>query len=34
MFMSGGSGLTELLNIDKNKKLNFIRTFDQISSKN
>jgi len=33
MFMSGGSGLTELLNIDKNKKLNFIRTFDQISSK-
>ncbi len=33
MFMSGGSGLTELLNIDKSKKLNFIRTFDQISSK-
>ena len=23
-----------MLNIDKNKKLNFIRTFDQISSKN
>ena len=33
MFMSGGSGLTELLNMDKNKKLNFIRTFDQISSR-
>ena len=32
-FMSGGSGLTELLNIDKNKKLNFIRTFDELSSK-
>ena len=32
-FMSGGSGLTELLNIDKNRKLNFIRTFDQLSSK-
>ena len=32
-FMSGGSGLTELLNIDKNKKLNFIRTFDQVASK-
>ena len=32
-FLSGGSGLTELLNIDKNKKLNFIRTFDQLSSK-
>lgn len=32
-FISGGSGITEMLNIDKNKKLNFIRSFDQLSGK-
>ena len=32
-FISGGSGITEILNIDKNKKLNFIRSFDQFSGK-
>tara|TARA_E500000331_G_scaffold188995_1_gene181859 strand:- start:188 stop:964 length:777 start_codon:yes stop_codon:yes gene_type:complete len=31
-FISGGTGVTELLKIEKNKKLNFIRTFDQISN--
>ena len=32
-FISGGSGITEMLNVDKNKKLNFIRSFDQLSTK-
>ena len=30
-FISGGSGITEMLSVDKNKKLNFIRSFDQLS---
>ncbi len=30
-FLSGGSGLTELLSLDKSKRLNFIRNFDQLS---
>ena len=32
-FISGGSGITEMLNINKNKKLNFIRSFEQLSTK-
>ena len=31
-FLSGGSGITELLNIDKTKRFNFIRSFDSLSS--
>ena len=32
-FLSGGSGITELLTIDKAKKLNFIRSFETLSKK-
>ena len=32
-FLSGGSGITELLSIDKTKKFNFIRSFDALSNK-
>ena len=32
-FLSGGSGITELLSIDKAKKLNFIRSFETLSKK-
>ena len=32
-FISGGSGITEMLNVDKNKKLNFYKVFDQFSKK-
>ena len=32
-FLSGGSGITELLNIDENKKFNFIRSFDALTNK-
>ncbi len=32
-FLSGGSGITELLSIDKKKKFNFIRSFDILSNK-
>ena len=32
-FLSGGSGITELLSIDKKKKFNFIRSFDILSKK-
>ena len=32
-FISGGSGITEMLNVNKNKKLNFIRSFNQFSTK-
>ena len=32
-FLSGGSGITELLSIDKKKKFNFIRSFDTLSKK-
>ena len=32
-FLSGGSGITELLSIDKKKKFNFIRSFDTLSTK-
>ena len=32
-FISGGSGITELLNIDSKARLNFIRNFDNISDK-
>ncbi len=31
-FLSGGSGITELLSLDKSKRLNFIRTFQELSS--
>ena len=32
-FLSGGSGITELLSIDKTKKFNFIRSFETLSKK-
>ena len=32
-FLSGGSGITELLSIDKTKKFNFIRSFETLSNK-
>ena len=32
-FLSGGSGITELLSIDKKQKFNFIRSFDTLSKK-
>lgn len=32
-FLSGGSGITELLSIDKTKKFNFIRSFDTLTKK-
>ncbi len=32
-FLSGGSGITELLNLDEQKKYNFIRNFDTLSKK-
>ncbi len=32
-FLSGGSGITELLSIDKNKKYNFIRSFESLTGK-
>ena len=32
-FLSGGSGITELLSIDKTKKFNFIRSFDTLAKK-
>lgn len=32
-FLSGGSGITELLNIDTAKKFNFIRSFESLSNK-
>ena len=32
-FLSGGSGITELLSIDKKKKFNFIRSFETLSKK-
>ena len=32
-FLSGGSGITELLSIDKTKKFNFIRSFENLSKK-
>ena len=32
-FLSGGSGITELLSIDTTKKYNFIRSFDSLSDK-
>ena len=31
-FLSGGSGITELLSIDSKKKFNFIRNFNNLSS--
>ena len=31
-FLSGGSGITELLSIDSEKKFNFIRSFNSLSS--
>ena len=31
-FLSGGSGITELLSIDSKKKFNFIRSFNSLSS--
>ena len=31
-FLSGGSGITELLNIDKTKRFNFIRSFGNLSN--
>ncbi len=32
-FLSGGSGITELLSIDETKKFNFIRSFDSLTNK-
>ena len=32
-FLSGGSGITELLSINKTKKFNFIRSFETLSQK-
>ena len=32
-FLSGGSGITELLSINKTKKFNFIRSFENLSQK-
>ena len=32
-FLSGGSGITELLSVDKTKKFNFIRSFETLSKK-
>ena len=32
-FLSGGSGITELLSINKTKKFNFIRSFETLSKK-
>ena len=32
-FLSGGSGITELLSIDKKRKFNFIRSFETLSKK-
>jgi len=31
-FISGGSGITELLGVESNKRLNFIRSFESLSS--
>ena len=31
-FLSGGSGITELLSIDKTKKFNFIRSFEALKN--
>ena len=32
-FLSGGTGITELLSIDETKKFNFIRSFDSLTEK-
>ena len=32
-FLSGGSGITELLSVDETKKFNFIRSFESLSNK-